>query len=341
MRHRTEIDCRNDIKAHLCRLPNMESHEVPPKIASPSKAGLVLIPVFTSHTDSRGDFFEHHGGLSAIWARRSWLMNTDAMDYGIEVKLYIEDRLRDQEIIRSILEDNYVTDEDIIWFDGSKVEGAVPARWEAGYESRTAKKCILFGDRQLCEYDWVFQFDSDVFVIKNGETRLPFFYEFFKKAPPDRLVSSFIGSYSTTEYLVRVRDFGFEAWKSDFEALLGQDMLDRFCNPDRSYIIPHGAFLAFPAKRFMRDRWADCEKLVAVARIMICDETALSVWHAMGNEIYDICDLDNCPIVMLLAPHSADDLNRMNELSDNGMPHLFHYGANQIELYWRQGIGAL
>ena len=344
MRHRNCIDCNDGNKSHLHRLPNIEPHEIPPRVDNPSKVGLVLIPLFNRYVKRKDSFFVHHGGLSAVWARRSWLVNSDALDHGIDVKLYIENRLQENKEAMSILEQNHIIEDNILWFDGSKVEGAVRGKPpnENDFISRTAKKLMLVVDRRLCEYDWVFQLDSDVFVIKNGSSNLSFFSDFFKNAPTDQIASGFMSShYSTVKHILRVRDgYGLEEWKSDFESLLGSDMLDRFTNPARSFSMPHNMFIAFPAKHFMNKRWDDCEKLVEIARIMICDESALGVWHALGNEIYDIRDLDNCPIVRLMKPNSHHDIQRMNDLSELGVPHLLHYGGNEIEQYWRRGIGA-
>ena len=88
MRHRDNIVCGDALKAHLHRLPDMRVHEVPPKIEMPSKAGLVIIPLFAGEPGYSG--CEESGCISALWAGRSWLLNSDAMDYGIEVKFYMD-----------------------------------------------------------------------------------------------------------------------------------------------------------------------------------------------------------------------------------------------------------
>ena len=64
------------------------------------------------------------------------------------------------------------------------------------------------------------------------------------------------------------------------------------------------------------------------------------MWHALGNEIYDTCDSDNCLIVRLMKPNSHHDIKRLDDLSELGIGHLSHYGGNEIEKYWRRGIGA-
>ena len=347
MRHRDNIFCGDAEKAHLHRLPNFEEDEVPPKIEAPSKTGLVIIPLFAGQPKSDGSpgysGAEFSSCMSALWARRSWLLNSDAMDYRIDVKLYMENHFRDSESIMSILEQNRAT-EDIIWFDGGALEGAIPVK--GGYLSAWAKKCALWADRQLQAYKWIFEADSDLFIMKHGGTRLPFFYEFFKRNPSYNLMSFSIGTkpenppYQTAEHLLRVSLSGFEAWEKDFEALLGQDMLDRYCNPDRWFMVPHNPLHVFPAKHFMHNRWTDCELLIKVARIMLSDEQTLSVWHSLGNDMYDLRELlANC--AMITNSDSVASIDQIYTLSNNGTPFLFHFGANTLEAVWRRGIGAI
>ena len=352
MRHRDNIVCTDSEKAHLCRLPNFEPDEIPPRVENPSKKGLVAIPIFGSVTNSTSGA-EFCGLISALWARRSWLLNTDAMDYGIEVKLYMEDHFQQNEDIMSILDQNGVRTEDIIWFDGSLVEGAIPVSdksrpGKGAFFSFKAKKCCIYTDRQLEAYEWVFQPDSDCFVVKSGETRLPFFSDFFKKDLPYNLMSFYVNlkpenpPYDTVDNLRRVQFSSVEEWKSDFEALLGSDMLDRYCNPNRWYMVPHTSLFAFPARHFMSERWEDCEFLIKVARIMLNDEQTLSVWHSLGNEIGDLSrTLDNCPMHLVVEPNVGHTVDEVHRLFDAGIPYIVHFGAITLETIWRKGIGAL
>lgn len=357
MRHRDKIVCIDSEKAHLCRLPNFEPNEIPPRVENLSKKGLVIIPLFGATTGSAA-YVKSVGLISALWARRSWLLNSDAMDYGIEVKLYMENHFRENAEIMSILDTNGVTDADILWFDGSFVEGAVPVSDKAGtYLARSAKVCTVYTNRQMEDYDWIFMADSDLFVIKSGEHRLPFFSDFFKSVydpdlsgqdRPYNLMSFYVNDkppappYQTEKVLARVQFSSVEEWKADFEALLGSDMLDRYCNPDRWFMIPHSSLHAFPAKHFMRERWDDCEFLIKIARIMISDEQTLSVWHSLGHEIGDLSrTLDNCPMHMVVEPNVGYTVDEVHSLFDAGIPYIIHFGAITLESIWREGIGAI
>ena len=135
---------------------------------------------------------------------------------------------------------------------------------------------------------------------------------------------------------------GYETWKEDFEALLGQDMLDRYCSPERWIMIPHNPLHVFPARHFMRERWADCELLIKVARIMLGDEQTLSVWHSLGNDMYDLRELlDCCLMITLTVPNSGAKIDEIHTLSNNGIPYLLHFGGATLEAVWRRGIGAI
>lgn len=347
MRHRDNIYYSSN-KAHLARLPNLESHEVPPRVVSPSKRGLVIIPLFTGITNLIDDKV-FVGLISALWARRSWLLNSDAMDYGIEIKLYMENCLSEDEHIMSILEQNGAREEDILWFDGSSVEGTIPVENKKGtYFSQNGKTNTIFTNRELEVYDWVFRADSDIFVVKSGENCLPFFSDFFKQELPYNLMSFCTNRqppnppYRTPESLRRVQFSSFEEWKTDFEALFGRNMLDRYCNPERWFMVPHNSLHAFPAKHFMSERWADCEFLIKVTRIMIDDEGSLSVWHSLGNEIGDLTEtLDNCPMHLVVEPNVGHTVDTVHKLFDDGIPYIVHFGELTLETIWRKGIGAL
>ena len=345
MRHRVNIICNDPEKAHLCRLPNMEPDERPPSVGNPSNRAIVTIPVFGKET-GKTTGVEHFILPSAIWTRRSWIMNTDALDFGIEVKLYIEDHLKNSETVRAILLQNGITDDDILWFDGRPVEGAVPS--DTGSFSFKAKKCCLYTDRRFEKYKWVIQPDADCFVVKTGEKRLPFFKSFFDKVLPFELMSFYTNDkpesppYQTTPTLRRVQFQGLDEWRSDFEALLGSEMLAKYTDPNQWYMVPHTSLFAFPSQHFMTTRWNDCEFLIDIARIMLNDEQTLSVWHSLGNPVGDLSrTLDDCPMHLIVEPNVSYSIDEVHKLHDQGEPFILHFGNVTTETIWRKGIGAL
>lgn len=273
-------------------------------------------------------------------------MNSDAYDHGIEIKFYVDKALRPYKKSMAILWDNGVEEQDILWLDGSRVEGLIPHN--DGYFSYCAKKCALYTDTRLKNYDWVFQFDSDVFAMpnRNGE-RLLFFENFFKEFSPDCLVSALVSTkdgdppYPTFDRLKRqVKDeTSVKRCKARLKELVGDDIYDQFHNPDRWFMDCHGGFHAFPAKTFMRDRWSDCELLVNLASCLICDETTLSFWHTMGNPLLDMFEMHNCRIGLLHTINSKNLVTIMDLLRSN-TPFLFHYADNVPESHWLERIGA-
>ena len=131
-----------------------------------------------------------------------------------------------------------------------------------------------------------------------------------------------------------------EDWKERFETFAGREMLEKYCSPRESFMNCHGGLTSFPAKHFMTHRKADCEWLVSAARVLASSEATLSLWHSMGNPIFDMKDL--C-FHIVYQPHFtaadfADFQARIAEARD-GKPFLFHYAQPSIDYEFREVIG--
>ena len=125
------------------------------------------------------DDVAHHVAIAAVWARRSWMTHTDANDYGIEIKFYVEECVRDSAM--PILERNFVEEQDIIWYDdGDKLEGVIPNPEGDGYMTYGTKKCASYTDYRFEDYDWIFDTDSDIFAVSARGEKYPFFQKFFE-----------------------------------------------------------------------------------------------------------------------------------------------------------------
>ena len=106
-------------KIHLSKLPDIDLSQIPPRPSRISKRGIVLLPLFEGHPGM--DIVKNHAAISACWAWRTWRLFTDANDYGIEIKFYIEEKVRDSAM--PILERNFIEEEDIIWHqNGERLE---------------------------------------------------------------------------------------------------------------------------------------------------------------------------------------------------------------------------
>ena len=326
-------------KYHLKELPPLSVS--PSRLTHPQNRGIVLIPVFEGHPHKRTA--EHHVIVSAAWARRSWMEYSDAKNFGIEVKLYIEERLREQDGVMETLRENHIGEEDILWFNADHLEGALPHP-DGGYVTFGTKKCTMFTDRQLQDYEWVFQFDSDIFVMQSSK-KLPFFQRFFECAIPDQIGLTYISSTSGSDDLDWGRDWSGkrtdvakEAWKTRSKALLGEQKYKKY---GLRHGTCHGGFTAFPAKHFMTARWEDCEFLAKAAWAGCGSEVAMSYW-LIDNEAFSI---EKMPIrfVLLLTSHCnkglAEGLARFQDLCERDVPFVLHYANRNIDYIWQKGIG--
>ena len=330
-------------KNHLANLPDLTLLQIPPRPEKVSKRALVLIPIFNG--ESLIDNVSHHVAMSAVWARRSWMLHTDANEYGIEIKFYIEECVRDKAL--PILERNFVEEQDIIYFDGSQMEEALPSG--DGYATFGAKKTAIYTDDRFRDYDWIFDVDSDIFAISWDDMKLWFFQKFFENCQEDTLGTFFASKpdggspYATAVDLGWCRgangsttDASIADWKRRFETIADREMLERFVSPDIFTTTYHGGLTAFPAKHFMRERREACELLVNTARVMAGTEATLAIWRAWGNEIFDMSEF--IPMVLLHSDFDIDALIEFKSLYKLRGRLLFHYSHPGIDLFWREGL---
>lgn len=376
MRHKFRKPCVNSDKAHLYRLPDLL--EPPPRIEHVDTRGVLLSPLFESKPWHDGII--HHNGIGAIWARRSWLLNSDAIDFGVEVKFYVEQKMLSE--AAPIFRDNYVEDRDILVFDGTPYDENAWLRDQAGVFTGEAKKCSIFTNSDLADYEWVFMADSDLFVMSSQQRKLPFFNQFFQTMPQDGLVSMTTTSsewiHDLHPHQTAISDGwcrtashtrtepGNEIFKSKFAEFVGDEtvevfhcvihpesvrtfhtdqvkLIDLYFKTDHWYLNCQNGVMAFPARHFMAERWEDCQWLDAAAHALLSDELVFSVWHSRGNNLYEIRHhVDDIESVMFTSSSdSIEDIGRYKRFIQEGKPFLFHYGSPLIEKSWREGIDAL
>ena len=330
-------------KTHLSNLPDIGEWQIPPRPDEISKRGIVLVPLFDGHPTKFDavNYVSHHVAISACWARRSWMMHTDANDYGIEVKFYIEDCVRERAM--PILERNFVEEQDIIWYDdGNKLEGVISSR--DGYLTYGIKKCASYNDYRFRDYDWIFDIDSDVFAVSAEGGKVPFFQRFFENSPEHQLGACLVSSCPEDPPYLTPSDIGWcnqlkdspEAWKNRFESVAGRDMLERYFSPDYWFMTCNGSIVSFPAKHFMRERRDGCEWLISTTRELLDLEATLSLWHSMGNPVFNITKHVN--LVMFHSGFSPHEVGLFMQAFEKGA-FLFHYAFPGIDYFWRKGIG--
>ena len=337
--------CYNPDKAHLWRLPPITESEKPPEIGNPSKRGIVIIPIFVTISDvvDVGDYY----GNAACWARRSWLANSDAQDYGIDVIIYAENLLYDQ--LHPVLKANQLADENILYFDGSYMEGTfrdADGRWR----THGAKKGCHWGDTRFQDYEWVFQSDSDLFVMPGAE-RFNFFDRFFEKTPDGSIGVMELGQkldsppYPTPiEYrwcydtYGKLTDEAVTDWKDRVEPLLPDEVISTIWSRDVWHPPVQGCLTAFPAREYMQKR-SDCRHMQDIIKQSTNDEVTLSLWNCLGNPMHQIMD-ESISVATLSNRSDGDEFSNCLRWSKE-KPHFLHYGSISVEKVWREGIGVL
>ena len=345
MRHTLRRHCKSIDKAHLWRLPEIQ---VPVDMSmSPSKRGLLVFTLFKSH--HRDDTVRHHDGLSACWARKSWLENTDAADFGIEAKFYVEEAVRDQAEI--VFSQNHISEDDVLYFDGEPFEGD-PL-------TRCGKKCSLFSDKQFADYDWVFQVDTDLFAMR-GRYPFPFFDRFFGHCTDPVIGSLFIGYHETGPPYPNISGKSWVRWMhgSDWDAELdnknhvtewvnrvkslgGEGVVKNFLDSDTMFPEPQGALQSFPAKFFHENAYDDCRWLERTGKLLQTDEATLCLWYLLGNRSYSIRDELDIPVISSDLNLGADELEAYKCFVRREIPFLFHFSTTLFESVWRRRIDAI
>ena len=324
-----------DPKRHLHNLPEMEEHQVPKIEMQPSKKGLVLLPIFEGRSDKNDT--AHHVVMSAIWARRSWMLYTDVVDHGIEVKYYVEDRVFD--VARDIFSRNFVDREDVLIFNGQKLEGVCPDG-KGGYITEGIKKAASYNDYRFKDYDWIFDVDSDIFVMSPNREKLPFFRLFFDTCKDTKIGACWPNFRDTPPYPTP-ESIGWaskiEDWRERFESLSSSEMADMFFDPARNFLVCNGGIVALPAKHLMNNDRETCEFLVKACRELLDVEAALSLYASFGHEIFDV--LENVQICLMHIHRGGESLTDFERLFVGGDPFLFHYSTCYIGYYFQKGIG--
>ena len=346
MRHLGKLEARpDDSKLHFYTLPNIKEHQVPEKPEKPSKKGIVLFSLFQGFPSTKDLIYDT---LSGCWARRSWMKHTDANELGVDVKFYVEEKIQD--LVMPVFEQNFVEKEDIVWFSESKIEGEFYLDGQP--ITFASKKMESYTDERFEDYDWIFDFDCDVFVASSRGTKLSFFQTFFEHSDQDSLgccyqfrkASPFFRTPINKRWCQgpdgKTTEASIEDWKRRFEAVAGKEMLNRYMSDDGDFIICHGGLNMFPARNFMTNRREDAEFLIKACRYLLNDELVFSLWHSVGNPVFDFRRLtkDGIPLIVMNGL-SAEAIEQLLYLSDTGRPFIIHYSKDCLNLFWKKSIG--
>ena len=336
---------------HLWELPNVSplGQEYIHNYKDDNKDMIVIFPIFQRlHWNQTDDAsIEHHIARAACWARRSWLLFSDAIERNIPIKFYVERKAEDK--IMPILQENFM-DEHVLFFDGDHIEID---------DNRThlGKKMVMFNDPQFADYEWVFQTDVDCMMAdpqweEGTEPRtFPFFEHFLDHRKDIGSVCIFESIYAEVghpDLVIRnITDYHWlngidrgnlshddlcKEWIRLASTLVDFEIAERYNNYDIPITEVHGAMYAFPAKEFHTNRKEDCQWIEDAGRLFQDDEAVFSLWAEKGNKMFSIIHELDLPF--------ACQLEVFKERREMDKHYISHIGNMSHLYYWRHDIGA-
>ena len=331
-------------KVHLSKLPDIDRSQMPPRPSRTSKRGIVLLPLFEGHPGR--DIVNGHAAISACWAWRTWRLFTDVDEYGIAVKFYIEEKVRDSAM--PILERNFVEEQDIIWHQNGELleRGPVPIHASKGHTGGS-KKVASYLDERFIDYDWIFDVDGDIFIMSPNGEKLPFFCAFFDNCEEDEISVSWTTEHYETPFDLHwcrhMNDKQLKTWRDRAEELTSREIVESYFDPEQLILCCNGGIVAVPTKHFMAHRRWDLEFIVKASQRFADQEVALSFYHALGNPLFEIFPLIKTDNFSDRRPRDYKGLKKKYLESD---PFLLHYYSTQPTSHqqecWNmfyQGIG--
>ena len=323
--------------------------------SNPAKSWLYRLPDLTTSTpdyETREDgmilvflIFQPRPGLpfnseyivkSACHARRTWIMNSDAVDFGVPCRFYVEES--EKEVLLPIFEQNQIdTDRDIMYFRCPD-DSAPPCNVRDTHR----KKMSFIKDLRFENYKWTLVCDSDLFISRganwNGE-KLPIFEKLMGYKPKYGILRYGPGSQDSVEkWINRVDVGGFEAnreaWFNIIESLVPLEHFRKIKDNPVDLIGPACSLHLFPSQHFMKEKQADCEWLYNTAQHLDSDETTMAIYEKGGGDIWDFHREFEIPVVYV---NQQASMNRHLLYLSHPVRQRKEFGQNE-ELYFRQSV---
>lgn len=337
MRQRELTGCLNPYKHHLWRLPSIPRNLWVPAHKADSTEALVVFPLFLTREGDQS--LEHHLVRSACWARRSWLLFSDAIERRVQVAFYVGDTVLDR--VAPILEENGIdVNRDVFLFDEGAFRGE-PC-------THLGKKLAVFGDRQFSDVRWMFQMDSDMFLASKGRETFPFF-EWFAARREEGVgaVRAHLVGGETTEHrnledhhwhhcLLDTGDMQAKAaeWLRRAAQFSSESVVRKYTDRLEFIITCHGGIYGFPARRMHREQGDKLDWIVTCGKVMQDDEAVFSLWAMNGEDLFCISRETGLPF--------CTEISRINEYRERGNGVYYsHLGTLVHEWNWRADIDAL
>ena len=335
MIHRLLEGCLNPHKHHLWRLPSIPKNRQPEEYQDDSQNILVIFPLFQTND---GDIsLEHHIVRSACWARRSWILFSDAVKRRIKIAFYVGDTVIDR--VFPLLKENGIDpDTHVYLLDEAPFEGDPT--------THLGKKLSFFNDSQFRDYEWVLQMDADMFLGSPSKEQGEFF-SFFETAPkiPGAVRANLRSNtppHHNLEHhhwwhvlLHEVDDkTKIEEWLKRAGKLADTHVVDAYTDTERFITTCHGGIYAFPTKYYQNNHPEDCKWIAKAGRLLQDDEATFSLWHMRGKPLFCIATEIGIPFCTEVG-HIYEERAKADKI------YLSHFATFNQEWVWREDIDAL
>lgn len=321
--------CLNPYKSPLYNLPDVT--KPCPDYPGESKSGLCIFPIFDHRINDSG--IEHHILKSACWARRSFILFTDAMDLDIGIKFYVELATKDR-VIPLLLQNKINVERDVLYFDGSF--------FNDNHIRHLGKKLALFGDDQFKEYQWVWQLDTDLFVSSPERKKHNLFNELLQS--PLNIGANAVWPFKVHE---TVRDFHWhwafpkemsedekiEEWLRIAHTIAPPGAVSKYTRTHSPAHTVSGWLYSFPANHYLNYHQDASDWLTNAGRVLQDDEAVFSLWEAFGNPITDLS--------LIITLKTVSETPQYSGYYEGKTMCLLHLGSWPFEYYWRDAIDSL
>ena len=322
----------NPAKSWLYRLPDLTTPT--PDYETREGEAILLFQIFQPRPGL--PFNGEYIVKAACHARRTWIMNSDAVDFGVPCRFYVEESEKD--VLLPIFEQNHInTDRDIIYFNCPD-DSAPPCN----KRDRHRKKMSFIKDRRFEDYKWTLVSDSDLFISRganwNGE-KLPIFEKLMSHELNYGILRYGPGSQDSVEKWMNRVDVGSfeqnrEAWFDIIESLVPPERFKKIKDNPVGLIGPACSLHVCPTQYFMKGKKADCEWLYNAAQQLDSDETTMAIYEKGDADLWDFHREFEIPVVYL---NQQASMNQHLLYLSHPVGQRKEFGQNE-ELCFRQSI---
>lgn len=277
--------------------------------------GIVLLPVFRSR---RLTSFDDVIMKSAVWAWRSWLCHTDAVEHGVSVKFHVETAVYDR--FAKYLQQHSID----------------PDRWteelDIGNHKVTdlGKFAMFYEDTKFDGYDFVLAADADLFCAKPTEKKMNFFERFFANDEIASMSIACMHAHKTSGMSVSwVHEFcKYGNTEEQFHEAISNLSDGTFDYEDRFGV--RGILHAYRSGSLSIE---DRQFLVECCRVLCNDEVGISVFA-------QVADVEILSLFRALDVHHVSDIMNFDKYSRGTDPYFTHFNTSH-EMRWRDQIGVV